>query len=82
MEKPRLSERVQIVQRRSHLYIHTYAALSHPKFGNVLIPVLQSMYGRSKYMPHMGLKERVKALKRIGVKVPVDILLQGADDSE
>lgn len=70
-------ERVRIIQRRSNLYIHTYAALDHPKYGQVLIPVLQSMYSRSKYMPHMGLKERIKALKSVRVRVPVDVLLIG-----
>lgn len=66
--------------RRTSLYEHTYAALDHPQLGPVLIPVYTTMWGRSKYLPHMGLKERIKVLRRMGVMQrirTVDFLLEG-----
>ena len=46
---------IQIVQRRTNLFIHTYAALDHPTYGKVLVPIHQTQWSRSKYMPHIAL---------------------------
>lgn len=70
-------EKFRIVQRRTNLFIYTCAVLNHLKYGQVLVPVLQTQWSRSRHMPHMGLKERIKALKRLRINVPVDVLLLG-----
>jgi len=72
--------KVTVRQRRTNLYIHLYAILDHPARGLLIVPILQSMWSRSKYMPHMGLKERIKALKSVGLRAKIDILLEGDCD--
>ena len=75
-------EQVRIAQRRTNLYVYTYAALDHPTYGKVLVPIHQTQWSRSKYMPHFGLKERIKVMKKAGVLKSVDILLQGDEGAE
>lgn len=70
------SNKMRVVQRRTNLYLHTYVIIDHPQMGDVLVPVHHTMWGRSKYLPHFGMKERIKVLKSMGVKVPIDILLE------
>lgn len=69
----------RFVRRRTNLYIITYAVIE-TNTGDVLVPIEQTQWGRSKYMPHMGLKQRIKALRSLRINVPVDFLLEGADD--
>ena len=76
IEQPR--KPIQLVQRRTNLFIHTYAALDHPTYGKVLVPIHQTQWSRSKYMPHIGLSQRIRLLKRIGIKT-VDVLLEQGD---
>lgn len=71
---------IQIVQRRTNLYLHTYAVLVDPEHGQILVPIHQTMYSRSKYMPHLGLKERIKLIKSLGIRLKIDHLLKGEGD--